>query len=253
MDRPAHEVIHEAKLKFIASQPHPDDVETTENTYVINGSVFTRVSRVIDRICGAFTGTPRTPAMAARWEAARQDGVDMHSDIDRWLSLVVAGSIPLDEHVSFESVAAEQVHRWIIQSGMIPVASELLVVSREHKYAGRVDCVMYDPAVRLFCVVDWKRIAQLRQHHLARYTRQLRLYRFALEEMFPDVAFSPRSMIVHAHDDMMASRSEIPLDDDDDDSDDDAPYVATVARATTGLSISDETMRWELQGVMAGV
>ena len=257
MEQSEQEIVKAARVQFLASQPHPDAVVTSGDTYVINGETFLRVSRVIDRICGAFTGTPRTPAIAAQWEAARQDGIDMHEDIDRWVAAVASGTWPMKSKWEFESAAAAQIHQWIVQSKMIPVASEMLVVSRRHKYAGRVDCVMYDPAVRLFCVVDWKRIAVLRPHHLSRYTRQLRLYRFALEEMFPDVAFSPRSIIVHAHDEMLRSPNDLLADDDededsnDDDDGEDGVRYATVARATTGLSLSDETVQWEIQTAMA--
>ena len=57
MDQPAQDVIHEAKLKLQALQPHPDDAKTTDNTSVVDGSVVTRVSRAIDQIRGAFTGS----------------------------------------------------------------------------------------------------------------------------------------------------------------------------------------------------
>jgi hypothetical protein len=183
--------------RSVAEQRAEKLVITDSSTYRVGNKVYERVSRAIDRVLGAFDRLPSSPEEKARWDAARDAGIELHGIAHTFME---TGKLPEEGRPDID-ICIQQIKAWVEKlrsDGFEYVCGEYWLYNDDGSIAGTIDCLFYHANDNRFILVDWKRIAVLYDHHIARYQLQLSIYRFLLQKTYPDMRLDD-IILVQAH------------------------------------------------------
>jgi hypothetical protein len=151
------------------------NLKVNADTYELDGIVFTRVSRVLDR---THKYVPPAGMPPNTDNTALLRGIKLHSDIDNYLKGLGTSPSPTEEFLR----AVDWIKAFLA-SGYEYVGSEVFVFSREHRVAGTIDAIFKHTETGKHVIVDWKYTRRL-SYQLMRFQMQLSWYKLLLQSAY---------------------------------------------------------------------